>query len=55
MPDTHSNENAPRYSDAHIICTITGSGFKDPHSVEGMVAALAGAPLASLDELPRLH
>jgi len=42
-------------SDAHIICMITGSGFKDPHSVEETVAATAGAPLVNLEEFSRLH
>lgn len=40
--------------DAHIVCMITGSGFKDPHSVEEAVAATAGAPLVSLEEFSRL-
>ena len=40
--------------DAHIICMITGSGFKDPHSVEEAVAATAGAPLVSLEEFAKL-
>ena len=40
--------------DANIICMITGSGFKDPHSVEEAVAATAGAPLVSLEEFARL-
>lgn len=40
--------------DAHIICMITGSGFKDPHSVEEAVAATAGAPLVNLEEFSRL-
>ena len=43
--------------DAHIICMITGSGFKDPHfveeAVEEAVAATAGAPLVSLEESAR--
>ncbi|MFM9963724.1 MAG: hypothetical protein ACKV2Q_21150 [Planctomycetaceae bacterium] len=40
--------------DAHIICMITGSGFKDPHSVEEAVAATARAPLVSLEEFTNL-
>lgn len=40
--------------DAHILCMITGSGFKDPHSIEEMVAATSGAPLVSLEEFTRV-
>ena len=39
--------------DANITCMITGSGFKDPHSIEEMVATTAGAPLVSLEEFAR--
>lgn len=39
---------------ANIVCMISGSGFKDPHSVEEIVAASAGAPLISFDEFSRL-
>ena len=47
LRDARERRLAP---DAHIICMITGSGFKDPHSVEEAVAATAGAPLVSLEE-----
>lgn len=40
--------------DANIVCMVTGSGFKDPHSVEQMVAATSGAPLISFDEFAGL-
>ena len=41
--------------DANIVCMVTGSGFKDPHSVEQMVEATNGAPLISFDEFVQLN
>lgn len=44
-------------ADANIVCMVTGSGFKDPHSVESMLSN-SDAPLISFDEfaaVPQRH
>ena len=39
--------------DANIVCMVTGSGFKDPHSVEQMISA-SDCLLISLEEFENL-